>query len=108
MHICTNDVVFLGYVVGFEEVKVDVEKVKVKQSWPTPKIVGNVRSFHGLAIFYRHFVKDFSTLVAPLNETTYQCPHSNTPNFNKSFELKCDASNMGVGTILLHEAHLIA
>ncbi|RDY08354.1 putative mitochondrial protein, partial [Mucuna pruriens] len=37
-------------------------------SLPTPKTIGDVRSFHGLTSFYRHFVKVFSTLVAPLNE----------------------------------------
>ncbi|RDX83419.1 Retrovirus-related Pol polyprotein from transposon gypsy, partial [Mucuna pruriens] len=47
---------------------VDEEKVKTIQEWPTPKTVGEVRTFHGLASFYRMFVKDFSTLVGPLNE----------------------------------------
>ena len=59
----TDQFMFLGFVVSSQGLKVDEEKIKEIQDWPTPTTIGHVRSFHGLASFYRRFVKDFSTLL---------------------------------------------
>ena len=50
--------------------EVDKAKIEAIESWPQPKTVTQVRSFLCLAGFYRHFVRDISTMVAPLNELT--------------------------------------
>ncbi|PKI57199.1 hypothetical protein CRG98_022384 [Punica granatum] len=58
----------LVYSKNLDDHKVDEEKVRAIQEWHDPTSVSNVRSFHGLASFYWRFVKDFSSIAAPLTE----------------------------------------
>ena len=48
----TNSVLFLGYIVSSEGIKVDDAKVQAIKDWPIPRNAHEVRSFHGLASFF--------------------------------------------------------
>ena len=57
---------FLGHMVSASRVSVDSEKVEAVMSWERPKSIFKIRSFLGLAGYYRTFIEDFSRLAAPM------------------------------------------
>ena len=64
------EVRFFGHVVSASGVSVDPEKVEAMMSWERPKSVFKIRSFLGLARYYRRFIEDFSRIVAPMTKLT--------------------------------------
>ena len=65
-----TEVKFLGHVVLAFGVLVDLKKVEAVMIWERPNSVFEIRSFLGLAGYYRRFIKDFSRLVAPMTILT--------------------------------------
>ena len=61
-----NEVSFLGHIVSKEGIRVDPKKIEVVVEWKPPRNVTEVRSFLGLAGYYRRFVKGFSMTAAPM------------------------------------------
>ena len=65
-----DQVAFLGHVVSKDGIQVDPKKIEAVTEWQRPTIVTEIRSFLGLAGYYRRFVKDFSKIVTPLTRLT--------------------------------------
>jgi hypothetical protein len=112
-------------------IAVDPSKVKDILEWKLPTTVHQVRSFLGLAGYYRRFIPDFSKLVKPItsllkndikfnwsskyNEAFEQlkvllttAPVLDQPDINKPFDVYCDALGSGLGCVLMQEGRVIA
>jgi len=121
----------LGHVISAQGISVDPAKVEVVLQWERPKIVTEIRSFVGLAGYYRRFIEEFSRVVAPLTQLTRKdqpfawtdkCEQSfielkkrltSAPvlvilDTGKPFEVYCDASLQGLGCVLMQEKKAIA
>lgn len=122
--------VYLGHVIGQGKVAPVDMKTEALKSLVTPKDGKALRRFLGMAGFYRHFCKTFAQISAPLtdlvipkekfewNETCQSAfekiktvltssPVLQLPDFNKPFAIHVDASDIGVGAVLLQEINHI-
>ena len=63
-----KEVSFLGHIVVVEGIRVDPTKIEAVVNWKPPQNVTKVRSFLGLARYYRRFVKGFSVIASPLTK----------------------------------------
>ena len=118
-----NSVTFLGHKVSSEGVSPDPANVEKVRDYPRPTTVVEVRSFLGLASYYRRFVADFAKIASPLQDLTQkdarfqwseQCetaflqlrhalvsaPVLGYPNFKSPYQLYTDASQHAVGAVL--------
>ena len=112
-------------------VSVDLEKVEVVMSWKRSKSVFEIRSFLGLAGYYRRFIEDFSRLVTPMTRLTRKevkfvwndlCekafqelkkrltsfPILIVPKRRQRYKVYCDASNDRLGCILIQSGRVVA
>ena len=126
-----REVQFLGHIVSSEGIQVDPAKIEAVMNWERPKTPTEVRSFMGLAGYYRRFVKDFSKIVVPLTkltrknekfEWTERCEKSfqelkqklvtapvlALPDDQGGFVIYSDASHKGLGCVLMQHGKVIA
>jgi hypothetical protein len=122
---------FLGHVLSGDGISVDPTKVQEVLDWKAPTTVHEVRSFLGLAGYYRHFILDFLKIAKPMTRLlekdkkfvwTPECEQAfrtlrtlltsahvlAQPDIEKLFDVYCDASGTGLGCVLMQEGRVIA
>ncbi|GJW94812.1 putative nucleotidyltransferase, ribonuclease H [Tanacetum coccineum] len=126
-----QEIQFLGHVINSEGIKVDPVKIEAVMNWQTPKDVGEIRSFLGLAGYYRRFIQDFSKIASSLTKLTKkntpfvwgeeqeeafvtlrrklcETPILVLPDGTEDMVVYCDASYFGLGCVLMQRGKVIA
>jgi len=127
----TPEVEYLGHLISKDGIRVDPRKVKIVQEWPVPSNASELRSFLGLANYFRRFIHAYSTIARSLHALTAKsaewqwtaacqkafellkerltaAPVLCAPDFSKPFEVVADASDYTLGAILLQEGRPVA
>ncbi|XP_038064778.1 uncharacterized protein LOC119735148 [Patiria miniata] len=122
-HLLQEEVSYLGHIVSKGGVKTDPSKTRQIEEWPVPRNIQEVRSFLGLASYYRRFVASFAEIARPLHKLTekdkdFRWTHDCQlafeqlkqrltsalvlayPKLDPEFILDTDASNSGIGAVL--------
>ena len=121
---------FFCFIIYVDGVQADQCKIFTIMEQPTLRSIHDVWSFHNLLYFYRKFIKNLNSLIAPIIEClkgyTFQQTDETKTNFQmvkqkmteatmlasldfeKLFEINCDASRVGIGGVLSQDGHLIA
>nr|CAD40075.1 OSJNBa0085C10.28 [Oryza sativa Japonica Group] len=128
---CLSEVKFLGHVISAGGVAVDPSNVESVTNWKQPKTVSEIRSFLGLAGYYRRFIENFSKIAKPMTrllqkdvkykwseecEQSFQelksrlisAPILILPDPKKGFQVYCDASKLGLGCVLMQDGKVVA
>ena len=83
-----KEVNFLGHIVSAEGIRVDPAKVEAVQQWKSPSTPNEIRSFLGLAGYYRRFIEGFSKIARPMTQQLKKGVKVNwTPECEASFQL---------------------
>lgn len=121
---CMRRLNYLGYVIDENGIRPDPEKISSVHNYAVPKTVKDVRRLIGLAGWYRRFIPNFSTITAPLTEITKKGrkfewnekaekameeikrilvsePVLANPDYDKPFIIQTDASDIGMGGVLV-------
>nr|GEY70729.1 hypothetical protein [Tanacetum cinerariifolium] len=97
MDLMNWEVHFLGHVVNQSGIHMDPSKIEAVKNWKATTTPSKVRSFLGLASYYRRFIANFSKIAKPLTLLTQK---------NKKYEFYCDASNQGLGCVLMQRGKI--
>ena len=62
-----KEVLYIGHLIGADEVATDPSKIAVVEKWPVPKTLKDLRSFLGFASYYRRYVPNFTQISSPLH-----------------------------------------
>ncbi|KAJ9522563.1 hypothetical protein QJQ45_008332 [Haematococcus lacustris] len=89
---------FLGHIISASGIACDPAKIAAVQSWPTPTTVHEVRSFLGLANYYRRFAQQ--SAFDALKQALITTPVLIAPDPSQPYTLRCDASTVGIGAVL--------
>jgi hypothetical protein len=126
-----KEVPFLGHIISEGGISVDPSKVESVLSWNTPHNVSDIRSFLGLAGYYRRFIEGFSKIVKPMTEllekgktfewtprreASFQelkkrlttAPVLTMPDMKRPFSIYCDASGQSLGCMSMQDDHVVA
>ncbi|GJR68289.1 putative reverse transcriptase domain-containing protein [Tanacetum coccineum] len=99
-----REVQFLGHVINGNEIHVDPSKIEAVKNWKAPRTLSEVRSFLGLAGYYRRFIENFSKIAKSLTILT-QKSFADGP---EDFVVYCDAFGLGLGCVLMQRGKVIA
>lgn len=126
----TRKVEYLGHVISGEGLSTDPKKISAISDWKTPTTITQLRSFLGLAGYYRRFIKNYGMICRPLHDALKKgqfkwndeqenafmalkkalitAPVLALPDFEQPFILVTDASGTGIGAVMLQQGREIA